>query len=145
MVRLALASSVSTLVLLASFASAAAQTAAPSDRGSLEEVVVTAQRRAQNLQDVPLAVSAFTSQELERRQINRALDVVTFVPNMEGHNNTSIGTANTYSLRALNNTESISTFDPPVGTYVDDIYVSRQGANNFSFFDARPPRHPVWP
>ncbi|WP_411288283.1 TonB-dependent receptor, partial [Phenylobacterium sp.] len=101
----------------------------------LGEVVVTAQRRAQKLQDVPLAVSAFDRQELDRRQITRTLDVVTYVPNMVGHNNVSIGTANTYSLRALNNTESISTFDPPVGTYVDDIYVSRQGANNFSFFD----------
>jgi iron complex outermembrane receptor protein len=35
----------------------------------------------------------------------------------------------------LNNTESIATFDPPVGSYVDDIYVSRQNANNFTLFD----------
>jgi len=108
-------------------------TAAEDD--SIGEIVVTAQRRAQNLQEVPLAVSAFDAAELERRQITRTLDIVNFVPNMTGHNNTSLGTANTYSLRALNNTESIATFDPPVGTYVDDIYISRQGANNFSFFD----------
>lgn len=114
-------------------ASTAAQTA--DDQEGLGVIIVTAQRRAQDLQEVPLAVSAFNAEELERRQITRTLDIVTFVPNMEGHNNTSLGTANTYSLRALNNTESIATFDPPVGTYVDDIYISRQGANNFSFFD----------
>jgi iron complex outermembrane recepter protein len=38
-------------------------------------------------------------------------------------------------LRGLGNTESIATFDPPVGTYVDNIYLSRQNANNLSFLD----------
>jgi iron complex outermembrane receptor protein len=131
--RFILSASVSAMTLLAA-APALAQTRA-AEGTAVGEVVVTAQRRAENLQEVPLAVSAFDAQQLERRQVARTIDVVTFVPNMEGHNNTSLGTANTYSLRALNNTESIATFDPPVGTYVDDIYVSRQGANNFSFFD----------
>jgi iron complex outermembrane recepter protein len=133
MIRLPLAASASAFALLAG-ASALAQPAT-SGGSAVGEVVVTAQRRAENLQTVPLAVSAFDKEQMERRQVSRTLDVVSFVPNMEGHNNTGLGTANTYSLRALNNTESIATFDPPVGTYVDDIYVSRQGANNFSFFD----------
>ena len=99
------------------------------------EIVVTAQRRQERLQDVPIAVTALTSKDLEARQINNTLDIVNYVPNLIGHNNTSVGTANTYALRGLSNTESISTFDPPVGTYIDDIYLSRQNANNFSFFD----------
>ncbi len=102
---------------------------------SLEEVTVTAQRRSESLQKVPIAVSAFTKTELERRQISRTIDLVNYVPNMEGHNNTALGTANAYSLRGLNNTESISTFDPPVGSYVDEVFIARQNANNFSFFD----------
>ncbi|NDB77733.1 MAG: hypothetical protein EB141_19165, partial [Verrucomicrobia bacterium] len=48
---------------------------------------------------------------------------------------TGLGTANVYFLRGLGNTESIATFDPPVGTYIDDIYLARQNMNNFSFFD----------
>jgi iron complex outermembrane receptor protein len=103
--------------------------------GGIEEVTITAQRRAQNLQEVPVAVTAFTEAELERRQITRTLDLISFVPNMIGHNNTGVGTANSYSIRALNNTESIATFDPPVGTYVDDVFMARQNANNFQFFD----------
>ncbi|MEI9992531.1 MAG: TonB-dependent receptor [Rhizomicrobium sp.] len=113
-------------------------TVAPSDStaaGGLEQVIVTAQRHAEDLQKVPLAVSAFTSHDLADRQITNALDLVQYVPNLIGHNNTALGTANTYSMRGLNNTESISTFDVPVGTYIDDIYLSRQGANNFSMFD----------
>jgi len=109
--------------------------ARPAGDTSIEEVVVTAQRRAENLQDVPIAVSAFSEAELERRQVTRTLDLIAFVPNMSGHNNTGLGTANTYSIRALNNSESIATFDPPVGTYVDDVFMARQNANNFQFFD----------
>jgi len=108
---------------------------AQSNEGGIEEITITAQRRAQNLQDVPVAVTAFTEAELERRQITRTLDLISFVPNMIGHNNTGVGTANSYSIRALNNTESIATFDPPVGTYVDDVFMARQNANNFQFFD----------
>src|SRR5262245_16994462 len=93
-----------------------------SSEPAIEEVTVTAQRREENLQDVPVAVSSFSEAELERRQITRTLDLISFVPNMIGHNNTGLGTANTYSIRALNNTESIATFDPPVGTYVDEVF-----------------------
>ncbi|MBN8814292.1 MAG: TonB-dependent receptor [Sphingomonas sp.] len=130
--------------VLLSTTSAMAQTATPpepvADDGKTSateggDIIVTAQRRGERLQDVPLAVSAFTAQDMQSRQVNNTLDLVNYVPNLIGHNNTALGTANTYSLRGLANTESISTFDPPVGTYVDDIYISRQGANNFSFFD----------
>jgi iron complex outermembrane receptor protein len=101
----------------------------------IPDITVTAQRREQNLQDVPIAVSAFSSEDLQRRQITRTVDIFAYVPNLIGHNNTSVGTANSYSMRGLNNNETISTFDLPVGTYVDDVYMSRQSANNFSLFD----------
>lgn len=105
------------------------------DGEGIPDIVVTAQRREEKLQEVPLAVSAFSSQDLETRQISRTIDLLTYVPNLIGHNNTSVGTANSYSMRGLNNNETISTFDLPVGTYVDEVYMSRQSANNFSFFD----------
>lgn len=101
----------------------------------LEEIVVTSQRRAQGLQDVPIAVSAFTATEMEARQITETLDVMSYVPNVVAVNNDGLGTANSYFMRGLGNSESIATFDPPVGTYINDIYISRQNANNFSFFD----------
>jgi iron complex outermembrane receptor protein len=110
----------------------AASTAAP---GGLEEITVTSQRHEEALQKVPIAVAAFTSADLEQRQIHETLDIAKYVPNLVGHHNTGVGTANTYFLRGLGNTESLSTFDPPVGTYIDDFYISRQNANNFGFFD----------
>ena len=101
----------------------------------LEEVTVTAQRRAETLQTIPLAVSAFSAEDLDRIGATEALDIAKIVPNFVAHNNTGLGTANLYSIRGLNNTESIATFDPPVGTYIDDYFIQRQSANNYALFD----------
>ncbi|MEM1413084.1 MAG: TonB-dependent receptor, partial [Pseudomonadota bacterium] len=94
-----------------------------------------AQRREQSLQEVPIAISAFSGDQLAEFQVTETLDIARLVPNMVAHNNTGLGSGNTYSIRGLNNTESIATFDPPVGSYIDDIYITRQNANNFSLFD----------
>ena len=101
----------------------------------LDPIVVTAQRRDESVQTVPIAISAFDAATLETRGVSDALQVTQYVPNLVGLNNTGLGSANAYFLRGLGNTETIPTFDPPVGTYVDDIYLSRQNANNLSFFD----------
>ena len=108
----------------------------PAERASgVEEIVVTAQRRTESLQDVPIAVSAFSADQLRNQGVSNTLELGRFVPNLISMNNTGIGTANAFYLRGLGNTETIPTFDPPVGTYVDDIYLSRQNANNINLFD----------
>lgn len=106
-------------------------------QGGLDVIVVTAQRREESVQDIPIAISAFDDAELTRRGVSSALEVAQYVPNLVGLNNTGLSTANSYYLRGLGNTETIPTFDPPIGTYVDDIYLSRQGANNLSLFDVQ--------
>ena len=105
------------------------------DSGGMEDIVVTAQRREQNLQNVPIAVSAFNATELNRRQIIDTYDILRNIPNMAGNQNVGVGTSSSYFLRAVGNGESIATFDVPVGTYVDDVFVARQNANNFALFD----------
>lgn len=101
----------------------------------LGTIVVTAQRREENVQEIPIAISAFNQAELENRGVSDALDLAQYVPNLVGLNNTGLGSANSYFLRGIGNTETIATFDPPIGTYVDDVYISRQNANNLSLFD----------
>jgi iron complex outermembrane receptor protein len=133
--QLAIAS-VLTAALAPALGAQAQTSGTPAVRGGLlEEIVVTAQRREEKIQDVPIAVTALNDAQLERLNIRETLDLVRVVPNFMGSNNTGLGTANVYSLRALNNTESIATFDPPVGTYVDDVFIARQNANNFTLFD----------
>jgi len=116
-------------------AATSAAAAKAADAGGVEEIVVTAQRREQSVQDVPIAISAFSSAQLEAQGISSTLQLGQYIPNTVAQSNTGLGSANAYYIRGLGNTESIATFDPPVGTYVDDVYISRQNANNLSLFD----------
>jgi iron complex outermembrane recepter protein len=113
----------------------AQQAAEESSGGMLAEIVVTAQRREEKVQDVPIAISAFSADQLQALNVTETLGLAKLIPNLLAFNNTGLGTANGYFLRAIGNTESISTFDPPVGTYADDVFISRQNANNLGLFD----------
>jgi iron complex outermembrane receptor protein len=131
----------SATVLLAALAAHAQQapTTPASPNGvaagsEVEEVIVTAQRRSENLQNVPLAVSSFTAGQLAADQIDTTKDLARLVPNMFSSNNTGLGSANVYYIRGLGQTQSFPTFEPQVSTYVDDIYIGRQNANNLSLF-----------
>lgn len=98
-------------------------------------MTVTAQRRVQRAQRVPVTITALSGNQLQTRQITDTLQVVKAVPNMIGGNNTGLGSTNAYFLRGLGSTESHPAFDPPVGTYVDDVYLPRQNSNNYSMLD----------
>jgi iron complex outermembrane receptor protein len=108
---------------------------ASQSQGGLTDIVVTAQRRNERVQDVPIAISAFSAEQIESRGVSNTLELAQYVPNMVAQSNTGLGSANSFYIRGLGNTETIPTFDPPVGTYIDDIYISRQNANNLSMFD----------
>lgn len=117
------------------FAQATSAQTNPTQPRQVEEVVVTAERREANIQEVPIAISAFSPSRLQDLGVGDTLAIAKFVPSLVGASNTGLGSANVYFLRGLGNTESIATFDPPVATYVDDIYVARQNANNYQLLD----------
>src|ERR1700686_5228820 len=107
---------------------------ASTNTDALAEVTVTAQRRAENLQNVPISVKNFTAEQLTTQQIVTTQDLEREVPNMFAANNVGQAPANVYYIRGLGQTQSFPTFEPQVGTYVDDIYIARQNANNFALF-----------
>jgi iron complex outermembrane receptor protein len=113
-----------------------AQTTAPSPTpaAAVGEVIVTAQRRSENLQSVPIAVTALSPATLAIDHISTTMDIARVVPNMFAANNVGQGSANVYFIRGLGQTESFPTYDPQVGTYVDDVYIGRQNANNMALF-----------
>jgi iron complex outermembrane receptor protein len=80
-------------------------------------------------------VTAFPHDVLEARNITTALPLLRYVPNAVSSHNPGLGSANIYYIRGIGSTETLSTFDSPVGTFVDGIYLGRQGANNIGFFD----------
>ena len=93
--------------------------------GALEEIVVTAQKRSESMQDVPISIQVFTADEIERLNISNTIDLVRNVPNMIGINNVGLPQAASYFLRGVGQDESISSLDPAVGTFVDGVYISR--------------------
>jgi iron complex outermembrane receptor protein len=105
------------------------------ETGGLEDIVVTTQRRQEKLQDVPVTVTAFNDAMLERLNVQDAISTSKFVPGMVSQHNAGLASANAYYLRGLGNSQSTPTFDAPVTTYVDDVYIARQNANNYAFFD----------
>ncbi len=94
----------------------------------LEEVKVTARRREESLQDAPIAVSAFTGDNLSYRGITRLDQIAKFVPNLTLQNNPSFGGASNSAamyLRGVGQKEFLPTSEPGVGLYVDDVYIAR--------------------
>ncbi|MBT3410112.1 MAG: TonB-dependent receptor [Halieaceae bacterium] len=94
----------------------------------LEEVRVTARRREEGLQDAPIAVSAFTGDNLAYRGITRLDQIEKFVPNLTLQNNPSFGGASNSAaiyLRGVGQKEFLPTSEPGVGLYVDGVYIAR--------------------
>ena len=101
---------------------------APDEGGiAIEEIVVTAERREANLQDVPISVSSFSADTLQALQVDNIGDLQSLVPNLSVH----VGDANNavVYLRGVGQIDSIAFFEPGVGIYLDDVYLGRaQGA-----------------
>jgi iron complex outermembrane recepter protein len=95
----------------------------PADTGQLEEVIVTAQYRTENLQDTPIAITAVQGDRLEEQSISNVQELGRIVPNA---NFVQPGAGNgpnaTIGMRGVNTTDFIYTTDPGVGVYVDDVY-----------------------
>ncbi len=125
----------SSSILSLAIASALGSAQSPEAGVALEEIVVTAQRREERLQDVPIAVTAFDSASIDRNQIVTVQSVASFVPNLWMETNTGLNSGSRAALRGIGEDESFFTSDPPVGMYVDDIYIPRQTGAMFDLYD----------
>ena len=96
----------------------------------LDEVVVTAQKRTENVQDVPIPITAFAGDELERLSAERIADVMDFAPNVSRSSGPTGGADGFFFIRGVGQVDNSATVDPGVGVYVDDVYLGRiQGAS----------------
>ncbi len=102
---------------------------------ALEEVVVTAEKRAQNLQDTPLAVSAITGDTIAARGITDVSSLTAIAPNLSV-TTTGASTSNVaLFVRGIGESETILTVDSPVGLYVDGIVLGRSSGAVFDLVD----------
>ena len=101
----------------------------------LEEVVVTARKRAESLQDVPVAVTALTAGMIERGNLNTVVDVAKMAPNVELIAQPFAGSALAASIRGVGLDDLEKTFEPTVAVSVDGVFYSSTAGANVDLFD----------
>jgi iron complex outermembrane receptor protein len=128
-------------VVLAVVTTAAAQTTPEStDSGSapqaspLEELVVTAQRHSEKVQDVGISVTAASGADLKARGITSSSDIVRFMPgiNVSG---TFGGQGLQFSIRGVTQSDYNDAIEPPIAVYIDDVYVASQQGQGMALYD----------
>jgi iron complex outermembrane receptor protein len=105
------------------------------DSSQLEEIIVVAQKRAEDNQTVPVAVTAFTRTMIENSQQHDVTDLSGMVPNLEISQSGSGPNATLISLRGLSFQDIEKSFEPPIGVVVDGVYLSTSTGQLAQVFD----------
>src|SRR3984885_2749058 len=92
--------------------------------GTLDEIVVTAQRRVERLQDVPLAITAVSASDLAARGVRQAGDITASVPNMLLNSPYGPEAQPTFTLRGVTTQDFSQNQSSPIAMYVDEVYKS---------------------
>jgi len=100
----------------------------------LEEITVTAQKREQNLQDVPISITAVTGDQLRKDGIATTADLVFATPGLTASG--SYAASNTkFSIRGISIDDFTQNFQSPVGLYIDEVYMASPSGSTFQLFD----------
>jgi len=100
---------------------------------ALEEVLVTAQKRAESVQDVPIAISAVSEDILLKTGVNNVTALIPMIPGLTG-SSLGVGT-NTWAIRGISTNDWTIGSEPSVGVFFDDAYIGRSPFATGSFFD----------
>lgn len=124
--------------LLSAMGSSTHLLAQSNDVSLLEEIVVTARKVSENLQETPVAVSAFTSEAMERRMIVGTEDLSRVTPNLQFKSYSPLSGNNSAAqvfIRGIGQSDSSGGIDPGVGLYIDDVYMGRSVGGVMDFRD----------
>ncbi|MGA8705613.1 MAG: TonB-dependent receptor [Steroidobacteraceae bacterium] len=115
---------------------AADQSSAGNSENSLEEIVVTAQFREQNLQDTPLAITAVNAETMEQRGQTSLHDLAQQTPNVSLiETGGAFGPGMTATIRGIGQGDFDPAYAPGVGVYIDDVYYTSLTGSNFGLLD----------
>jgi iron complex outermembrane receptor protein len=114
--------------------------AAQPSEGGIQDIVVTAQKRAENVQNVPIAISAFAGDSLSERSVGNVSQLAALAPNVNLDSGVSF-TASTAvlaaSIRGIGASDFAFNIDPAVGVYVDGVYLARSVGANQDLLDVQ--------
>ncbi|MBS0255290.1 MAG: TonB-dependent receptor [Proteobacteria bacterium] len=132
--RLALLSSAGLVALAAPAMAAEADAAASSQK--LDDIVVTANKRQESLQKVPIAITAIPAAQLQLRALSAVTDLSAIAPNVSVVPNTTSGTAAVVTIRGIpTSADETQGFDQPIGVYQDGVYLARSSAQGAAVAD----------
>ena len=116
-------------------AAVAATIAIPASAQSvLEEVVVVAQKREQNVQDVPIAITAFTGEQMNALGVSESFDIAAFSPGVHISGNLA-GQNTQFSIRGVTQNDFNDIIEAPNAVYLDEGYIAVAQAQTFAVFD----------
>jgi iron complex outermembrane receptor protein len=115
-------------------AALAAALAAPAGAQVLEDIVVTAQKREENLQDVGIAITAFTGDQMRELGVRESFDVAAFTPGVHISGNLA-GQNTQFTIRGVTQNDFADIVESPNAVYVDEGYIPVAQAQTFGVFD----------
>ncbi|HZF16341.1 MAG TPA: TonB-dependent receptor [Steroidobacteraceae bacterium] len=102
-------------------------------QAQIEEIIVTAQKREENLQNVGISMSAFSAEQLENLGVKNTTDITQQVPGLQFSAWSPEFT--TFSLRGISQTNFQDNLEAPVAVYMDGVYVASMNAISAQMFD----------
>jgi iron complex outermembrane recepter protein len=136
--RLAAAAAATSLACTLALPARSQTTAAaePAETGGLAEVIVTAQYRAEPLQQTPIAITAISATDIQDRGFNNSSDIAYMVPNASFRPaQAAFGKTQTAFIRGIGQNDFNFAFEPGVGIYVDDVYYPTTMSSQFDLMD----------
>ena len=101
----------------------------------IEEILVTARRREENIQDVPIAVTALSSEDLKDRAADDLRDLSRLTPNLDFQSARSASNTAQVYLRGIGQENWAPPHDPKIGIYMDGVHLARSQGSVFDFLD----------
>ncbi|EJL22169.1 TonB-dependent receptor [Novosphingobium sp. AP12] len=137
LVKLALATSSLTCISTAALAQEAAPAPAPTETASIDpnEIIVSARRRSETLQETPVAITAVNAAMIEDKNALNIGDLMGTAPNLIITNQSSGAAAANLSIRGLTYADVEKSAEPTVGVVVDGVFIGTSTGQFFDFFD----------
>ena len=111
-----------------------AMCSSPVNAQGIEEIVVTAQKREQSLQNVPASITAFSGDTLDRNGVRQVADFFRSVPGLHFGNHSDMKTSET-SIRGIRSESRSAGQDPAVGYYLDEIFLGPGVSAGIDYYD----------
>lgn len=99
----------------------------------METIVVTAQKRVENIQEVPISIASFSSESIERMALRQLNEIAEFVPNLKMSQTNDFSSSIT--IRGVGSSSRNIGFDARVGLYLDGVYIGQSPAHNQDLLD----------